>query len=218
MNIWVTRPGPTPATIDLMPHSGGTRQGVWATGNPLADGWTPDATATPILVMDAGSLADDPLTPHPANWLRPGRAALDAVVARTVAEMNAERLCLRPHCRQVLSDLPSCRAFQNDHAPDRIGVALAPAAMLEPSMVDDLDEHLERLFAPGPDLWSMVFLSDVRCPSGGVIEAGPLGSGTLPRETVRRHLAPFVAAGTPIVIEGEDVAGQVAWLSGAGGL
>jgi hypothetical protein len=121
---------------------------VRVTTNPLADGWRPPETVAPALVIWSGTLADDLFAPHPHNWLPPGRAALDAVCERLLgADLGGPDLLIRPHCRHVLSDVPSCRRFLADHEDWPVGLALAPRDLLEDGMLSVAADHLERIFA-----------------------------------------------------------------------
>jgi len=62
---------------------------------------------------------------------------------------DADPLVLRPHARHTLNDVPGCcRLIHELDASARLGVGLLiePAAFLTGAMLDDADEHLERIF------------------------------------------------------------------------
>ena len=111
---------------------------VVLSGNPLDDAWRapaePQANRMMLASGTLGSLLDEP---HPANWLKTGREALDGFCARMLPELTSrgERLLFTPHARHVLSDAPSCVKFLDDHAEEPIGIALAPARLIETTMI-----------------------------------------------------------------------------------
>ena len=183
--------------------------------NPLAGELAvDDDIGAKRIVTWSGTLGPDLFTAHPANWLRPGHDSLRDV-CRSLAPRLSERsmtVCFHPHCRHVLSDAPSCVTFLNDLAGEPFEIALAPASMLEPSMMVDLDDHLRRIFeALGPRA-AAVFMSDVTEGADGLIEAVPLGQGKLPRETVIRLLGDHVPRGTPVIVIDRDLDAQRDWL------
>lgn len=193
---------------------------AWMEGNPLAPGWLACAEVpAPRLLCWSGSLAEDAFEVHPANWMRPGRAALDAFVASAAPALEAQgrSLCLRPHLRQVLSDAQGCLRFLVDHAGLPVQVALAPADMIAGAMLRDLPDHLERLFASLGPRASLVLLEDVGpadedAPPNPV----PLGQGCLPRDLVRELLSRHVPAETPVVLRPAGLPDQLVWLGAKG--
>ena len=193
---------------------------AWMEGNPLAPGWLACAEVpAPRLFCWSGSLADEPFASHPANWMRPGRAALDALVnaASPALEAQGRSLCLRPHLRQVLSDAQGCLRFLTDHAGLPVQVALCPADMIAAQMLRDLPDHLERLFASLGPRAALVLLEDIG-PAGEDDPPNPvpLGKGALPRDLVRELIARHVPAETPIVLRPAELADQLAWLGAQG--
>ena len=74
-----------------------------------------------------------------------GRAALDRCCASLLSRHAELIVALRPHCRQVLSDVPSCLKFLEDHHGEPLSLALDPAAMIEPAMRRDLEILLEEI-------------------------------------------------------------------------
>ena len=214
--------GTAPACDALACRLGAADQvaAAWVDGNPLQPGWLASLEVpAPRLLCWSGSLAEDAFSPHPANWMRPGRAALDAFVARSAAAMEARgvALCLRPHARQVLSDAQGCLRFLTDHAGLPVQVALAPADMLTVDMLPELAEHLQRMFtALGPRA-AVVLLEDVRpATEGDLTDRMPLGQGLFPRELVHALLRDHVPPETPVVIRPRGLPEQLAWLGRAG--
>lgn len=165
--------------------------------DPLAHDWAPDLSADPVAW--SGSLSDDLFEPHPHNWLPPGRAALDALCARVRPALEAadRTLVFRPHARHILSEVPSCRAFLQDHAREPFGIALSPADMLEPSMLDRVEEHLERFVAGLGGLCTCILRADVAV-AGDDCVLRPAGEGILPLSLLDDLLAQH-APGMPVL-------------------
>lgn len=215
--------GATPPACDALACRLGAPDRVaaaWIDGNPLAPGWIADALLpAPRLLCFSGSLADDAFAVHPPNWMRPGRAALDALVHASAPALEAQgrSLCLRPHARHVLSDAQGCLRFLSDHAGLPVQVALSPADMVTSAMIADLPDHLERLFGALGGRAALVLLQDVGAagdddPPNPV----PLGHGRLPRDLVLRLIEAHVPAGTPIVLGPGPLEPQLAWLGAQG--
>ena len=193
---------------------------AWIDGNPLQKGWLATIEVpAPRLLCWSGSLAEEPFAVHPANWMRPGRAALDALVTQAAPALEARglSLCLRPHARHVLSDAQGCLRFLTDHAGLPLGVALAPADMLTQDMLPELPEHLNRIFtAMGPRA-AVVLLQDVQAADDEATRAPvPLGQGVLPRDLVLDLIGQHVPTTTPVVIGPESIAEQLGWLGHQG--
>jgi len=182
--------------------------------NPLdesAGGAPPLAVDGASLVVWSGSLAgpfpEHLETPTPLNWMPPGGRALADWLDRLDEDARARRW-IRPHARHVLSDPPSVRAWWRRRAeaaggtPPVGGLALDLAALLEPSMLGDADEHLRLHLRNLGDLASVVMLADVRIDADRC-RAVPPGEGALGPsawEAMRAGLADFVAPGVPVVV------------------
>lgn len=184
----------------MLPHGpDGIRLLSWS-GSLAPDGW----------------LSPEPGAAEPRNWLSTGRAALDAACdrVRPALERHEARLCFIPHCRHVLSDVKSTIHFRAARIGQPFEVALDPIALLETSMLEHLDEHLERMFTSLGPIAAAVFLADCRPPEdeGHLPRRVALGDGLLARDHVRRLILAHVPPETPIVIDGRDAARQVAWL------
>lgn len=188
--------------------------------NPLAPEW--DATAaiagvTPDrpLIVWSGSCGAGPFDPHPHNWGATGAEALGRVCAAMAPGLGERRalVCFRPHARHVLSDAPSCRRFlhDHDHGNGPFGLALAPALLLEPSMLPAIEDHLTRIFETLARETRFLFLTDL-VVVGEDCRAAPLGAGVMPRAHVLGLVAQYLAPDVPIVLMDEDLAAQRAWL------
>lgn len=189
--------------------------------NPFGGHWLLDAEApSQRSVIWSGTLGEDLFAAEPRNWARAGRGALQRLCDELAPQLQARGriVCFRPHARHVLNDVPSCFTF----ATERVGpgqpfeIALAPALMLEPSMLDQLEDHLRRQFKTLGSRCAMVMLGDVRvidvADGDAQCESVPLGEGVLPRDLVRRLLSDCVPTSTPIVIQGRSIERQLAWL------
>lgn len=193
--------------------------------NVLSSAWSPPTGAeSATLIVDSGSLADGGLAePHPMNWMRPGRKALDAWLHRVAPafESAGGRLLLQPHALHVLSDAPSTAAFLDDHADWRekgvLGLALDPSSLITPSMLNDVEDHLTRIFERvGPSV-DLLLLADLVAPEAAETPANtcpglPLGQGVLPREHVLGLIDACVPPDALIVILPHHFDRQLAWL------
>ena len=109
-------------------------------------------------------------------------------------------------------------AFQHiDFAPgqqtDRL--ALAPGAMLTPSMLGQQDEHLERAFDTLAEFAPFLYLYDVAVDdSGENLLPVPLGEGELDGEIVRQLIQSAWPSNKPIVLRSQRLAEQCTWLAG----
>ncbi len=193
-------------------------------GNPLGEAgehWMLNIDSpTKRTIAWSGTLASDLFAADARTWLRPGREAF----ARFCDEIEPQllrhdrKMCFHPHARHVLNDVPSCMAFQKERdSRGAFEVALAPASMLEPVMLDQVEDHLQRQFESLGGTCALVLLSDVQVAEGedGESRCGavPLGEGVLPRDVVLRLLREWVPATTPIVIQGRAIERQLQWLA-----
>jgi len=212
------------ATTPIVADPDGAPAAIVIDGNPLAPGWTlaeampPAAHAVP-LIIDSGTLSETPLAAHPPTWMAPGRAALDRVWSDLAprARSAGVEIWFRPNCRHVLSDPPSCLKFLGDHADDPVGIALAPAALFENAMLPTVEDHLERIFAILGPRCRMLFLEDlVAGEADAPCRAVGLGQGCLPRDLLASLVAAHVPETTPVVLRGDAIDEQRAWLTGGG--
>lgn len=193
--------------------------------NPLAGNWLLDVDAPGSrAVAWSGTLADGLFERDLRTWTAPGRRAFadfcDALAPQLAT--HSRTLCFHPHARHVLNDVPSCLGFLRDRAGQPFEIAFAPASLLESSMLDRIEEHLQRQFESLGHQCAMLLLHDVRVVSDGDeearCEAAELGQGLLPRDLVisliRDHLRPEM----PIVIDGRgggaSITRQIEWLMG----
>jgi len=123
-------------------------------GNPLADGWPERArfhelissTSPTRVVVWSGTNAEELFAPDPTSWMPAGRERFERFVDAALDSMSdGVRLLVRTHARHVLSDIPTVRTFATGREDAPVGVLLDPASMLEPSMIDHADDHLERI-------------------------------------------------------------------------
>jgi hypothetical protein len=189
-------------------------------GNPLRDAWLLDLDTPGRRVLAwSGTLADDLFASDPRTWRRPGQQAFARFCQdlRPQLLQHGRTLCFHPHARHVLNDVPSNLSFLNQLGEGGpFEVALSPASLLEPVMLNDVEDHLQRQFEALGARCAMVLLSDVVVEED---EAGeqwcrpvPLGQGALPQATIMRLMRDFVPPATPIVIAGNALAQQLEWL------
>ncbi len=194
-------------------------------GNPLGGGWLLDAeTPGDQLVAWSGTLADGLFDRDPRNWMRQGRDAFASLCDELAGQLESHdrTLCFRPHARHVLNDVPSCLGFLRDRDSQPYSIALAPASMFEPTMLDRIEEHLQRQFESLGQRCSMLLLEDLQVASDADgldrCDAVTLGEGLLPRDLVRDLIRANLPATTPVVIDGRQgsaaIAKQIDWLCG----
>ncbi len=229
---------PAPHACDLvaMPLGApGAPLGAFVGGNPLDGTWAADAELPgPWMLAWSGTLGGSLFEGTPANWMR-GPAALDAVCDELAPQLerHGKRLVLVPHARHVLSDARSALTWwcervipgqdpnvvrRSPGGPRPFGLALDPAAMLEPSMVDDIDDHMQSLLSSfGPRI-DLLLLRDAK-PGGADPDSMvpcPLGEGVLPRERVLELMAAHLPPETPVAVAGAGLERSLAWLGRAG--
>lgn len=142
----------------------------------------------------------------PGQWLPSSRQAWKAVAERADA---VEGIVLRPHARHLLSDGPGCQNWLREAEGRRL--LLDPVSMLEPEMLPDADDHVERLLTTlGADCWGVV-VSDVgkreEAERGRWCVSTAAGGGLLDMERFLRGVQRFVRADAVHVgLCAEDVA------------
>lgn len=169
--------------------------------NPLAPGSTLPRTDSPQdLILYSGSLSPDPATPHPFNWLAPGREALDTLCGSLRSRREvAGTICFQPHARHILNDVPSALRFLHDHAGEPFGIALNPALLIERTMLETLQDHLTRILQGlGPHV-RYVILADPD-PMNRWAVAPSRSPEDLPRDLIHSLIEEHVAEGVPVVI------------------
>lgn len=186
-------------------------------GNPLDPAWSlpPGAGDAPAYVAWSGTLGASLFAADPRNWIGAGWAAFEERCAALVRGRGAggRRILWQPHARHVLNDVPTCLRFLAAHPDAPFGIALAPASLLEPSMLAAVEDHFERILVALGSRCELLVLADV-----AVEEAGercvpvPLGQGRLPSDAVRRLLERCVPPSTPTVLGSGDLETQLAWL------
>ncbi len=189
---------------------------AWIDGNPLHPTWVATVeTPSSRLWCWSGTLAEEPFAIHPPNWMSPGRSSLDAFVqaATTTLRNSAQALCLRPHHRHVLSDVPGCMRLLRENAGIGLHISLAPADLISPDMVKDLPDHLERIFSTLGPRAAIVLLQDLGpIDQHNLLAPVALGDGILPRDQVLQLIKDHVPAETPIVVMPQRLPEQLAWL------
>lgn len=185
--------------------------------NPLGDQWLMDATLPgEKFITWSGTLADELFEPHPLTWGKPGHEALAVFCDEIKPQLtkHGKTLCFHPHARHVLSDPQSCARFLRERSDGPFAVALAPAAMLEVSMLEQVEDHLLRAFEMLGSICSMVMLSDAAVDEAGdAVQLVPLGDGVLPREVMVDLIHRHVPEDVPIVLQAGKVDAQLAWLN-----
>lgn len=191
--------------------------------NPLSPDWLVDldlpadriACWSGTLALEAVA-AGDLFAAHPHNWMSPGPEALANLLDQVtpVLEKTERTLCLLPHARHVLSDVQGSINLLRSRAGSPIEVALAPTALLTPSMLDALDDHLERSFDTLAEHAPFLYLHDaVIDERDDRLLAVPLGEGVIDRDAMLAAIERFWPPEKPIVLLARNLAEQGAWLS-----
>jgi len=203
-------------------------------GNPLDDHWAVDAELPGAWILAwSGTLGGALFEGTPANWMR-GPKELDRLCDALEPQLSrhGKRLVLVPHARHVLSDARSaltwwCERVIPGQDPNLVrrsptgarpfGLALDPAALLEPSMLADAEDHLRSLLAAfGPRI-DVLLLRDARVDPEDPESLVPctLGEGVLPRERTLALLTEHLPPETPIAVPGAGLDRALAWLGRA---
>lgn len=171
-------------------------------GEPLARVWRGNALqldssmlerwAGATVLINSGSLSDVLAALDPHNWMAGAAARLADHLASLRPDLVRRRirLLIEPHCRHILHDALTTAAFMREHGDDRIGLALNPVALFEPSMVPHLEDHLLRMAEALAPLSAAFILADAAPdPSGESLLPVELGRGAFdPRFTLQALL------------------------------
>ncbi|MBL8746579.1 MAG: hypothetical protein JNK58_09525 [Phycisphaerae bacterium] len=200
----------------LAGRDGGVAWAVLRPDNVLADGWSGFETPASDVAVVAWSgttggelFASDPRCFGASAWERFG-GACDAMARR------GPRVIFRPHARHVLSDVQRVVKFRADRPRDRFGVALDASMLLEPSMLAHAADHYRRAFEALGPIADVVWLTGAAAPADeeSSVRPAPLGEGVVPGELIVGLWRDHCAAGTPIVLIGDDAVGQAALIEG----
>jgi hypothetical protein len=183
-------------------------------GNPQSAQWhhppmTMDAAA-PWLCW-SGSLGAGPFEPDPRNWMRQGHEAFNAWVERLAAAFAADDSTTRrthcaviPHHAQLLSDLSGQMRLWHQYGGAGIGTVLHPAALIAPSMLRDLEDHVTRSISMLASRCVVCILQDIEPVQRGTevaeVRLVPWGSGQMPHALVERLLNEHLPPHIPICI------------------
>ena len=185
-------------------------------GNPLAEDWiAPLDVPGANLVAWSGTLADGLFDDEPRTWMQAGHNALQAFCEEVAPRLDTlERtLLFRPHARHVLSDPQGALNFLRAHEDDPFGLAVSPGDLLLPSMLEHLEDHLERILVFLAPRASMIILEDVvPAEDGESMEPAPIGEGILPHLQVRELMHAHLPDDMPVVVKPNETAAAMAWL------
>jgi len=155
----------------------------------------------------------DPFAADPRSWL-PG--AMPAFLARldaleTVLRRTRVRVLIRPHARHIVSDVPRAVAVlhhQSRSSEPHFGLALEPAALLEPSMVPTAIDHTRRALESLAHRAAVVILTNICDPISpdGWFTPSRLENGLIPGAQLVNLAARHVPADCPIAVVQGDMA------------
>ncbi|MEE2681467.1 MAG: hypothetical protein VX641_03745 [Planctomycetota bacterium] len=189
-------------------------------GNPLDPGWLIDLDlpATRIACW-SGTLADgdDLFAAHPHNWMSPGGDALRGLLEQLLPqfEQAGRTICLIPHARHLVSDVQGTINLARAHAGSALEIALAPASLLVPSMLETLEDHLERSFSTLSETASFLLIEDLMLDEeGDRLVPAAFGEGVLDLALLRNAIARHWPIDKPIVLRPGNLPEQLDWLKG----
>ena len=189
-------------------------------GNPLSPGWLVDLELPGDRIASwSGNLSseEDLFAAHPHNWMSPGAEALSNMLSELLPqfEQHGRSFCLVPHARHVLNDVQGTINLVRANAGGSLEVALAPAKLLVPSMLDTLEDHLERSFATLSPVASFLLVEDVGLdPDGEALVPVEFGSGVLDKALLKSAIQRYWPADKPVVLGPGNLHGQLDWLDG----
>ena len=185
-------------------------------GNPLAEDWiAPLDVPGEYLVAWSGTLAEDLFGDEPRTWMQAGHKALDAFCEEVAPRLDTldRTLLFRPHARHVLSDPQGALNFLRQHENEPFGLAVSPGDLLLPSMLENLEDHLERILVFLAPRATMIFLEDVTpAEDGESMQPAPIGEGILPQLQVRELMHAHLPAEMPVVVKPTETAEALQWL------
>jgi hypothetical protein len=182
--------------------------GCFAAGNLLSPDFAFDAELPGDWIFAwSGTLAETLSEGSPMNWMR-GPGLLNAACESLGPQLtkHGRRLLLIPHARHVLSDAHSALVWWCKHVipgqemraetlPPQgerpFGLGFDPVAMIEESMLGDVEDHLRSLFgALGPRADAVILKP----------------SEAIPLQRIRRHLEEHCSPKTPVLVAGPMLA------------
>lgn len=211
--------------------SPGAPIGAFIGGNPLDGQFAFDADLPGEWVMSwSGTLGDSLFAGTPSNWMR-GPVALNALCDELSPQLvrHGKRLVLVPHARHVLSDARSALTWWCERVitgedpnivrhspvgPRPFGLALNLSAMLEPSMISDVEDHMQSLLASfGPRIDALILQDAIPDPiNADELLPCTLGTGVLPQKVVLKLIELHVPKTTPILLQGASLNHSLTWL------
>ena len=166
-------------------------------GNPLSGDWPERPRFEQLIrsgdptrvVVWSGSNAEPLFAPDPTSWMSTARDRFERFIDDALESMSDRaELLVRTHARHVLSDIPTVRTFAANREDAPVGVLLDPASMLERSMLDCADDHLERIAhgaLPSADAVLVAGLERAET-LGGETELCEIGTGVLDTRALDR--------------------------------
>lgn len=159
----------------------------------------------------------DPFAPDPRAWLPASMPAFLERLRRLEPVLAARRirLLIRPHARHIVSDGPRCAALFRPEwraAAPHVGLALDPAAMLEPSMLLVGADHIRRALELAGRFASVVILTNAVAPkdADGLVAQTSIRQGVIPAGELVRLARAHVPEGCPIAVLAGD-AGELGY-------
>lgn len=207
MNVYVEKPGETTDVRRGQLVNVADPQDIIAAtfrGNPLRESFPElNELASNRLVAWSGTLAEDLFEPHPMTWMAVGHEQFNAVCEALREPLRAAdcTVCFQPHARHVLNDVQSTLTFLNTHVDGPFELAFDPAALLEPSMFHEVDEHLNRSFELLGPRCALLMLRNIDFdPATNETHRQPLTDGRVSIDLLLALTTKHIKPDTPIIL------------------
>ncbi len=210
------------AQIQGPPSTGGpflSHEFYWIGGNPQHQAWTAslgraliEAPAGCTLLCWSGTFADDLFAGDIRNWTRPGKPALEAwldtTLARIAAHGSGHKLGVVAHHTHLLSDVSAQMRLWHARTAQGVATVLHPSALIAPSMMRDLHDHLTRAISMVAPRCDLCILEDIApAPSAPIDEPAfdrvAWRNGILAHDFVHGLLGQYLPPTTPIVLSSQ---------------
>lgn len=188
----------------------------WIGGNPQSPVWKSSFDAALALVPRkstllcwSGTFADEFFGGDVRNWSSPGKPALerwlDATLDQLAAHGAGHTLGIVPHHTHLLSDISGQMRLWHSRRERGLATILHPAAIIAPSMMRDVNDHLTRAISSLGERCDLCILEDIALAANPPTEDVTFDrvswhEGMLAHDFVHRLLAQYLSPTTPILL------------------
>ena len=189
-------------------------------GSPLDEGWFfPVDLPGRRLVAWSGGLGPGLFDDEPRTWMGEGHERLERLcdeIREPLKDADA-RLCFRPHARHVLSDPQGTLDFLRRREEEPFGLALSPADLLLPDMLESAEDHFERILqfmVPRCDFLVAADAAPDPADPDGLLKPCRLGEGVLPAARLMQAIDEALTEDAWVVVHPADLATMTEWRHG----